>query len=374
MPTKREHIYQRKDGRWEGRYRSGIDKEGKAVYRSVYGKSYGEVKKKLSECKEKDAAVKLPSGNSLLFRDVVFLWQKTNVNRYKGATALKYENLINNHIIPVLGGYKLAEFNTFLLTDFMTEKLTNGRVDRSGGLSASYVRSIMLVVLEIIDFAAAENLCAVPKTKLRKPAPEKKEIEILDANSQRLLEKQLTQHPDETAVGILLSLNTGLRIGEVCALRWSDIDLEKAILRVRSTVARVKSSDNGKSTELIIDKPKTKTSLRDIPVPKRLMDILVSLYEKRKSEYVISDKEGFVSPRTYEYRFHRMLEKYHIRSVNYHALRHTFATRCIEHGVDVKTLSEILGHSNVAITLNTYVHSSIDRKREQLEKLTMYSA
>ena len=198
MPTKREHIYRRKDGRWEGRYRSGIDKEGKAVYRSVYGKSYGEVKKKLSECKEKDAAVKLPSGNSLLFRDVVFLWKKTNANRYKGATVLKYENLINNHIIPVLGGYKLAEFNTFLLTDFMTEKLTNGRVDRSGGLSASYVRSIMLVVLEIIDFAAAENFCAVPKTKLRKPAPEKKEIEILDANSQRLLEKQLTQHPDET--------------------------------------------------------------------------------------------------------------------------------------------------------------------------------
>ena len=127
-------------------------------------------------------------------------------------------------------------------------------------------------------------------------------------------------------------------------------------------------------TKLIIDKPKTKSSVRDIPIPKRLMDILVLLYEKRRSEYVISDRAGFVSPRTYEYRFHKVFEKHQIKSVNYHALRHTFATRCIEHGVDVKTLSEILGHSNVSITLNTYVHSSMERKREQLEKLARVSA
>ena len=104
------------------------------------------------------------------------------------------------------------------------------------------------------------------------------------------------------------------------------------------------------------------------------MRVLIPLYEKRKSEYVISYKQSFVSPSTYEYRFHKILEQYHIKSVNYHALRHTFATRCIEYGVDVKTLSEILGHSNVSITLNTYVHSSMDRKREQLEKLSYVPA
>lgn len=374
MPKKGEHIYKRKGGRWEGRYRDGTYRNGKAIYRSIYGQNYYEVKKRLAICEEVKAATKSPSKKPPLFKDAVILWQKTNVGRYKGATALKYDNLINNHILPILGEYRLSELNTLLLTDFMDNKLTQGRIDRSGGLSSSYVRSIMLVVQEIIDFAEEENMCAVTKAKIHKPRAEKNELEILDVSSQTYLEKQLILSPDETGIGILLSLGTGLRIGEVCALRWSDIDFEKAILHIRSTVARVKNTDGTGMTKLIIDKPKTKSSLRDIPIPKRLMDILVLLYEKRRSEYVISDRDGFVSPRTYEYRFHKVFEENHIKSVNYHALRHTFATRCIEHGVDVKTLSEILGHSDVAITLNTYVHSSMDRKREQLEKLTRVSA
>lgn len=374
MPKKGEHIYKRKDGRWEGRYRNGTDLNGKAIYKSVYGKNYYEVKKKLNACEETKEVIKISSKQSPLFKDAVSLWQKTNASRYKGATALKYENLINNHILPVLGGYKLSEFNKVLLTGFMDTKLNCGRIDRSGGLSASYVRSIMLVVLEIIDFAAEENMCSVPKSKIHKPSVEKNELEILDSITQTHLEKQLIMSPDETGVGILLSLNTGLRIGEVCALKWTDINFENAILHIRSTVARVKDESGNGMTKLIIDKPKTKSSVRDIPIPKRLMDILVLLYEKRRSEYVISDRAGFVSPRTYEYRFHKVFEKHHIKSVNYHALRHTFATRCIEHGVDVKTLSEILGHSNVSITLNTYVHSSMERKREQLEKLARVSA
>ena len=168
----------------------------------------------------------------------------------------------------------------------------------------------------------------------------------------------------------MISLNTGLRLSEICALKWSDIDFENAILHVRTTVARVRNTGEGSKTKLIIDRPKTKSSFRDIPISSYLMKMLVSLYEKRKSEYVVSDQEGFISPRTYSYRFHKVLEKYNVKQVNYHALRHTFATRCIEHGVDVKTLSEILGHSNASITLNTYVHSSMERKREQLEKLT----
>lgn len=370
MPRKGERIYKRKDGRWEGRYRSGTDMNGKAIYQSVYGKNYYEVKKKLTSCVETKGTEKSPAKQSPMFRDVISLWQKTNVKRYKGATALKYENLINNHILPALGGYKVSELNKVLLAGFMAAKLNHGRMDRTGGLSPSYVRSIMLVVLEIIDFAAEENLRSVPNARIHKPPLEKNELEILDAITQSHLEKQLIAAPDKTGAGILLSLNTGLRIGEVCALKWTDIDFENAILHIRATVARVKDETGRRITKLIIDKPKTKSSLRDIPISKRLMEILVPLYKKRKSEYVISDKAGFVSPRTYEYRFHKVLEEHNVKPLNYHALRHTFATRCIEHGVDVKTLSEILGHSSVAITLNTYVHSSMERKREQLEKLS----
>lgn len=374
MPKKGEHIYKRKDGRWEGRYRYGTDKKGKAVYRSVYGKSYSEIKKKLSAFTESKEPIYVKSGKSPLFRDVVSLWQRTNTNRYKGATEMKYGNLIDNHILPVLGDYKLIEINTLLLSDFMNDKLLNGRIDNKGGLSPAYVRTIMLIVFEVIDFAVGEDMCPPIKTKIRKPTVQKKEPDIIDVSSQKRLESLLIRNPDGTNVGILISLNTGLRIGEVCALKWTDIDFKSAILHVRSTVARVKNTADGRTTKLIIDKPKTKSSLRDIPFSKRLMQVLIPLYETHKSEYVISDKAGFVSPRTYEYRFHKVLDECKVPSVNYHALRHTFATRCIELGVDVKTLSEILGHSSASITLNIYVHSSMERKREQLEKLSSISA
>lgn len=260
-----------------------------------------------------------------------------------------------------------------LLADFMNAKLHCGRLDHSGGLSSSYVRSMMLLVLDIMEFAAAEGLCPPVKTTLQTPAANRREVVILDTDALRRLETYLLAKPDITGTGILISLHTGLRISEVCALRWEDIDFRKAVLHVRSTVARVRGTDGGTATRLIIDTPKTKSSLRDIPLSRQLMAVLLPLYEKRRSEYVISDKSGFVSPRTYEYRFHRVLDRCGLPSINYHALRHTFATRCIELGVDVKTLSEILGHANVSTTLNTYVHSSMERKREQLEKLFVES-
>lgn len=374
MPKKGEHIYKRKDGRWEGRYRKGTDKNGKAVYRSVYGKSYSDVRKKLSVCKESREPIEPAIRKAPLFRDAVSLWQKTNINRFKGATEMKYDNLIDKHILPVLGSYKLLEINAFLLADFMNNKLQNGRIDRKGGLSPSYVRTIMLIVFEIIDFAVGEDMCPPIKTKIRKPSIEKNELDVLDVSSQARLEKHLISKPEETNIGILISLNTGLRIGEICALKWTDIDFKRAILHVRSTVTRVKSTDSSKHTKLIIDRPKTKSSVRDIPISGTLMQILILLYENHKSEYVISEKAGFVSPRTFEYRFHKVLNECQMPPINYHVLRHTFATRCVEFGVDVKTLSEILGHSNVSITLNTYVHSSMERKREQLEKLANVSA
>lgn len=374
MSKKGECIYKRKDEHWEGRHHNGSDKNGKAIYRLMCEKNRDDVRIKRNICKKAGASGVSGQNGTVLFKDAVYMWGKMNLNRNKGATKMKYENLINKHILPELGNYKLSEINSLMLSDFMNNKLNCGRIDCSGGLSPSYVRSIMLIVLKVIDFAVGEEMCSPLKTKLHKPSIEKNELEILDIPSQVRLENRLIMNPNETNLGILISLNMGLRISEVCALKWTDIDLKKAILHVRSTVARVKNNDYDTVTKLIIDKPKTKSSLRDIPIPKRIMKVLISLYENRKSDYVISDKEGFVSPRTYEYRFHRVLDECDLPSVNYHVLRHTFATRCIEFGVDVKTLSEILGHANVSITLNTYVHSSMERKREQLEKLARVSA
>lgn len=211
--------------------------------------------------------VQSPESASVTFQAAATLWHRTNVARYKGATAVKYENLLRSHILPELGARQLEEINTLLLADFMNAKLHCGRLDHSGGLSSSYVRSMMLLVLDIMEFAAAEGLCPPVKTTLQTPAANRREVVILDTDALRRLETYLLAKPDITGTGILISLHTGLRISEVCALRWEDIDFRKAVLHVRSTVARVRGTDGGTATRLIIDTPKTKSSLRDTTAP-----------------------------------------------------------------------------------------------------------
>ena len=180
-----------------------------------------------------------------------------------------------------------------------------------------------------------------------------------------------TYNPTNTDLGIMLALYTGMRLGEICALKWEDIDLEHKIIHVRHTISRIKNQDPSvdAKTVLILDTPKTKTSRRDIPISSKLFRFL-DMAHRNECNYVISGDTNFMSPRTFEYRFQKKLDCCGVPRINFHGLRHTFATRCIERGVDIKSLSEILGHANVGITLNTYVHSSMDQKRKQIEKLS----
>lgn len=297
------------------------------------------------------------------FEEVLRLWMDMNRIKYKGSTEKKYQYMIDTHIIPELGKEKISQLTAPKINAFLMEKMNSGRLNQQGGLSPSYVRSMVLIINSAIHFAVDEEMCKPLKTPIYKPPEVKKELSILNLKQQRSLEKYLLDHMDSTSVGILLTLHTGLRIGEVCALSWDDIDLENEIIHIRHTVMRVKSS------KWVIDIPKTRNSYRMIPISSQLLPILSEYRKNSCSVYVIPGKGSFVNPRTYEYRYHKILEKCELPSINYHALRHTFATRCIEAGVDVKSLSEILGHSNVGITLNTYVHSSMELKRMQIEKL-----
>lgn len=309
------------------------------------------------------------------FDDVLKKWLNYNRIRLKGGTINKYQNLIDTQINPKLGNIKISTLSTEILNSFVGELLNNGRKDGNGGLSLSYVRSIMWVVNSAIQFAVDSNWCIPIKIPPLKATQAKKEIKVLNITEQKKLESFLCENLTPTKIGIFISLCTGLRIGEICALRWENIDFKTAVLKVKHTVARVKSSDNANSkTKLIIDTPKTPSSVREIPISTVLLPILKKAYSASSSEYVVSECGSFTSPRTFEYRYHKLLKKCGISSVHYHALRHTFATRCIEAGVDMKSLSEILGHSNVGITMNTYVHSSMEQKRAQLEKLSVLSA
>lgn len=376
MSKRGDNIHKRKDGRWEGRYIQTRDASGKAKYASVYGKTYKEVKQKLVACtKNPPQCVKSTAGKNMPFHELLRLWMGSNQIRLKGATTRKYQYLIDTHIVPSLGNLPVSQITALSVNAFLAEKLRHGRLDQTGGLSSSYVRSIMLIISSALKFAVSENLCEPLRTPIYKPACEKKELPILSKEEQRKLEGQLLQELNLTGLGVLLSLHTGLRIGEVCALAWDDIDFKERVLHVRSTVARIRNeTSESPATRLVIDKPKTQASLRDIPISSVVFPALLHIRESTASQYVISDGYSFISPRTYEYRYHKLLTECGIADINYHALRHTFATRCVEAGVDVKTLSEILGHANASITLNTYVHSSMELKRRQLEKLALLPA
>lgn len=372
MPRRGENIRRRKDGRWEARYKKGVNSAGRTVYGSVYGKSYREVKTKQLEKMQNTTKTTIAMDKGYpYFREVLSLWIEDSRVRLKGATECRYRNLIDEHIMPELGNKQVNELTGPAINAFLADKLDHGRLDGRGGLSPSYVRSIMLVIRSAINFAAAEKLCFPLQSKISKPPVISKDLPILSPAEQKNLERQCLAETDETKAGVLLSLYAGLRIGEVCALSWDDIDWEEKVIHIRHTVSRVSTNlENGaKSTTLIIDRPKTKSSFRDIPLCSKLIPVLVALKKQTASPYVVSNREQFISPRTYEYRYHKLLRVSGTTDINYHALRHTFATRCIEAGVDVKSLSEILGHADASITLNTYVHSSMERKRSQLEKL-----
>lgn len=198
-----------------------------------------------------------------------------------------------------------------------------------------------------------------------------KERILLSHDEEIILFKRLKSVPTETNCTILLALTTGMRIGEICALKWSDIDLKKRIIAVNRTVQRIRTFASEQKTKIIESLPKSVKSKREIPIPDVVYEHIKALSKGvENDDYFLSSSKKIIEPRTLQYRFKSILKKEKLPSVTFHSLRHLFATKCIELGVDVKTLSELLGHSSVEITLNRYVHSSIERK---VECIRLYS-
>lgn len=374
MPRRGENIRKRKDGRWEARYPSGVNEKGQKTYSSVYGDTYKEAKEKRNWVLQHNNFYPKVLSNNPLFSEILALWIADNRIHLKNATIYRYSYLIETHILPELGGIHVDQITSSTINAFLAKKLSDGRIDGRGGLSTAYVRSIMLVINSALQFATENRLCNPLLTQIHKPPLQSKELAVLSKDEQMKLESVLLTDMNETKLGIYISLYTGLRIGEICALSWEDIDIANRTIYVRHTLTRIRVNENGKTvTKNSIDTPKTKSSLRCIPICSTLVQVLNNYLPNVTSEYVVSNKAGFVSPRTFEYRYKKILKESKISFINYHGLRHTFATRCIESGVDVKSLSEILGHANVSITLNTYVHSSMELKRAQIEKLVASS-
>ena len=344
MARRGENIYKRKDGRYEGRYIKYYDMSGKAVYGYVYSKSYTEIKEKLTKCKtEKQSAYK--SSNTLLC-DWLEIWLMSQ-GVLKPTTKRVYKSHIENHINPQIGSIPLKKLNAEILQDFIN-KLE---------LSASTVKTVFSTLKSALTEAEDKGFITNVWSKVKLPKKDISIVRVLSIAEQQRLEKTLLNTED---IGILICLYTGLRIGELCALKWKDINFELSLLTVNGTQARTE-----KGIEII--SPKSKTSKREIPIPPFLLDKIRTI--PRKGEFVVSKNGKHFDTRTYRRHFKKILRKAHLPDIKFHSLRHTFSTRALEVGMDYKTLSEILGHSSVAITLDLYAHSLKEHKKNQMCKL-----
>lgn len=366
MPRRGENIRKRKDGRWEGRYKNEYLYTGKSAYVSVYGHSYAEVKQKLKAAQEAPPTVY----GKMTVEYWMTYWFAVNKPLHKESTNVRYDFLIRRHILPELGKLPLTAIDKLTINRFLEHKQKSGGLAGNQSLSPAYVRSIAVILQSALQQATSEGVYP-SALKIHKPSAEKRESRVLSAEEQHRLETHLKPIESGTDLGVLLALYGGLRAGEVCALSWDDVDLKVGVMQIRHTVIRTKDPHTGKTT-MALDSPKTTASFRTIPLHPCLRPVLEIAYRNRLSPFVISDTDTFIHPRTFAYRFQQFLKSHQLPVVNFHTLRHTFATRCIAAGMDVKTLSELLGHSGVSVTLNTYVHSSLERKQQQLEKLVTF--
>lgn len=353
MAKKGLNIYKRKDGRWEGRYKSGYTSEGKTKYFSIYGKSYTSVREQL-EKKRAETLNSVDRCSRCTVGEIIGKWLSDVRNRVKVSTFANYTMKVKKHILPYFAEVKYDKMTADKLNLFIEQKC-------SENLSAKYVSDIVILLKSAAKFANrrygyANRIDCVTLPKSNSTTSNR----LLSASDQSQLKAVLTENVTCSNAGILLSATTGIRIGELCALKWENIDLEKSIITVKQTVQRVMNSGGG--TQLIVTSPKSASSVREIPLPDFILPYLKAV-QSADDCFLLSGNNKITEPRTMQYRFASVLKKAKLPSVNFHALRHMFATNCIALGFDVKTLSEILGHSSVQITLNRYVHSSMERKK-----------
>lgn len=359
MARKGENIYKRKDGRWEGRYKVGYNDSGTAKYRSIYGKTYQSVKEKLVALKA--VPVTRSSSCKLTVKVLFEEWLSAVKLKVKQSTYANYRMKADKHILPEFGGIRYDTLTVKMLHTFIDKKL-------SDGLSAKYVSDIVIVFKSMAKYISRVHGFSNPLADVILPKVTKKDMQLLSEIQQNQLCRYLMENINNTSLCVLLSLYTGLRVGEVCGLKWSDIDFEKSILTVKRTVQRIRPGEH--RTTLLIDTPKSRSSQRSIPIPSFLISILQKLRGNNDC-YILSGTANVTEPRTMQNRFKSILKKADLPSTNYHSLRHMLATNCIKAGFDVKTLSEILGHASVETTLNRYVHSSMERKTECMNLLRL---
>ena len=365
-----QNITQRKDGRWEARYIKG-HQNGKAVYAYVYGHSFDEALEKKTEAQ--GALIDCSANKMSTFSDLTDSFLKQKKYQVKESTYAHYCYIINKHILPYFHNYTTTEISALLIENFVSAKLSNGKINTNAGLSPKSVKDILSVLKAIIKYGESKGITPEKNImSVKPPKVNKKNIEVLSEDEQKTIEKYALS-ADNMSFGVYLCLYTGLRIGEICALTWNDINESIACISVNKTLLRISNTEGTQSkTKIIIDTPKTDSSIRLIPLSPKLAQMLRDRKPSNvnKNSFFLTGTDKYIEPRNYYEKYKNILSECGIEHHTFHALRHSFATRCIEKGFDAKVLSEILGHSTVKITLDRYVHPSLERKRQCMELLS----
>lgn len=296
-------------------------------------------------------------------REIALLWKEDKKQYVKQSTYSIYALMLENHIFPAFGN--LYELDERKVQDFVLQKL-------KAGLGQNSIKSILVILKMVQKFGIKRGFLAYGEWDIKFPTTrERYQLEVLSIDAHKRMMNFILEHFTFRNFGIYLCLATGLRIGEVCALTWDDIDIGTGVISVRKTLERIYVVDGQeKHTKVIIDSPKTKNSIREIPMPEELVRVMEPLKKVVKGNYfVLTNSDKPTEPRTYRNYYKKLLDELDMPQLKFHGLRHSFATRCIESNCDYKTVSVILGHSNISTTLNLYVHPNLDQKKKCIDRM-----
>lgn len=309
----------------------------------------------------------------LLFEDAAVEWIASLRPHLKEQSIVKYQNLLTSYLYPCFLGRSIEKIKQQDIYMLCNQLLSTGG-EKGEGLSSGTVGSTLSVLRRILEYSSAHKGCEVISMEKRLIRQTQSPLRILSVSESQKLSSYLFCNLNPANLGILLCLYTGIRIGEVCALKWEDFSFEEQSMYVHRTMQRIQIKDKNTSqkTRVIISKPKSECSVRKIPLPDEIFRLIVTYRSSPRTYFLTGHSEKFMEPRTLQNHFKSAIKFCKIQNVNFHVLRHTFATRCVELGFDLKSLSEILGHASINITLNRYVHPSMELKQKNMNILSEF--
>ena len=361
---KGENIYQRKDGRWEGRFPKGRKLNGRIKYGYIYGKSYTEVRQRIYPLRIHYQSLQQIQGNSAeTFEEWTNEWLNEVQDEVKASTLSSYYYKLTKYIFPIIREAPLNELSLETGRNILKELQKK--------LAKSTIQVIFRILNKCLNHAKKNGKINVnPFSELKIPKAKQVKIRALTLSEQRKMMKVAAHEKKGYGIPVLLALHSGMRIGEIAALKWSDIDFETNLIHVRHTYQRIPAFETKRKTQLLLAESKTESSVRVIPFSNVLRKLLLDHQKHSKGHFVFSTKGQPCEPRLLTYHFHRIREKAELVNIHFHQLRHTFATRCLEANRDISSVSALLGHASTQMTLDTYVDAMLEKRYQVIEEMT----